>query len=442
MVLESPYSYSYPTHKTGTAQDLMSVITRAYEIHLARSRTSLPAKSNWQRALIEPPFILFGLFASGLLSLLPAQWVLAGHAKLFETLASPHRYAFNAADPVLERARALSETVAAQAGQAPALLSLVSHAPVLGDLAHLNFSLVRHAMLALRAVRDRACRPRLLVAVDFFALDAIPLWQEGIYEGFMGHYHLGFDRMALSRGALARGLLAHAAWQRTPYRLLRSLEQGKEIGLVLAGGVPSTTRILYAAREWLSELRRRSPLRRRPAEVLQRLRAEAEFARFARVVPVGAKLSANAWRMAEAWAMASLAGVFGESQSAGQSGAEAGVLTEEARACFTRCLSAFGFSKLESEEAIEELPEELARETPYRARFFRVLASRVLKSGRPIVFIPIAHRLKPHLRIDVHEAWAWRGYSKGKVRAILPGGNAWEGSPEAFAELFGRANFA
>jgi len=38
-------------------------------------------------------------------------------------------------------------------------------------MAHLNFELVRHATLALRAARGRPCRPRLVVAIDPFALD-------------------------------------------------------------------------------------------------------------------------------------------------------------------------------------------------------------------------------------------------------------------------------
>jgi len=150
----------------------------------------------------------------------------------------------------------------------------------------------------------------------------------------------------------------------------------------------------------------------------------------------------SAWRMAEAWAMSALAGVFGGATAVGESGADSGVLTADAHDCFMTCLEAFGFSKPESDKMIAQLPEELARETPYRARFFRVLARRVLKSGRPVVFIPIAHRLKPKLGIDVREAWAWLGFSGDNIRALLPGGKPWEGSPESFAELFGRENFA
>ena len=441
MVLEAPYSYSYPTHKTGTAQDLMSVLTRSYEGYLARQRISLPSKSERLRIFVEPPFILFGLAVSRLLECLPADWVMDGHARLFEALSSPHRYPFHERDPALEQARALCERVTVETGCRPALLALISHPPVLGDLAHLNFSLVRHASLALRGVRASPCRPRLVAATDLFALDTIPLYQEGIYAGFMGGYHLGFDRLALSRNPVSRWLLRKSSWDRMPQRLLSLLSRGEEAGLVLAGGVPSTTRILYAVREWLGRHRRRSALRARPGEVLKRLRADEEFARFEKVAPLGPRLAKSAWRMAEAWAMSALAGVFTGADSE-QAGADSGELTERARACLLRCLAAFGMTKHEGEKTLAELPEELSRETPYRARLFRILAGRVLKSGRPIVFLPVAHRVSPRLSLATRPSWAWTAGSADKIRALLPDGKQWHGSPEDFAALFGRENFA
>ncbi|MBI3553913.1 MAG: hypothetical protein HY077_15565 [Elusimicrobia bacterium] len=440
MALEVPYSYSYPTHKTGTAQDLMSVVTRAYEVHLERTKTALPAKSDWQRWLLEAPFAVLGLGVSLLLELLPAETVLRFHSWLFNALSSPHRYAFREGDEVLKHARELHDRVAAETGQAPALLALISHPPVLGDLAHLNFALVRHAMLAMRAARGAPCKPRLLVATDFFALDTIPVYQEGLYSGFMGTYHLGFDRLSVSRNPMSRCLLRRTAWDRTPLRLLRLLGAGKEAGMVLAGGVPSTTRILYAVREWLGEVRRASALKGRPAEVLRRLRQSADFARFEDEAPLGERLKVSAWRMAEAWAMAALAGVFVGANGT-ESAADSGKLPDSARGRLLDCLSAFGLDGAEGEKALAALSEELRRETPYRARFFRVLAGRVLKAGRPIVFVPVAHRLTPEVGVEVHEAWAWRGLSGGSVKGWGPQGRAWEGTAEEFACAFGRENF-
>ena len=54
----------------------------------------------------------------------------------------------------------------------------------MGDLAHLNIELARRSMLDLRKVRGRPCRPRMVVAVDPFALDTLSLLEEGFYAGY------------------------------------------------------------------------------------------------------------------------------------------------------------------------------------------------------------------------------------------------------------------
>jgi hypothetical protein len=133
--------------------------------------------------------------------------------------------------------------------------------------------------------------------------------------------------------------------------------------------------------------------------------------------------------------MSALAGVFTGLPDE-DSGAESGKMTEGAKAVLARCLAALGLNEDSTAAALAELPEELVRETPYRARFFRILAGRVLKAGRPIVFVPIAHRISPRWGIETRAAWAWAGGSAQKVRAYLPGGQAWQGSPDDFAALF------
>ena len=107
----------------------------------------------------------------------------AFHDRLFAALAAPHSYRFDREVPTVLRARALAARLEAETGKAPALLALISHPPVLGELAHMNLELVRHATLALRAVRGRPCRPRMVAATDAFALDSISIWEEGIYAG-------------------------------------------------------------------------------------------------------------------------------------------------------------------------------------------------------------------------------------------------------------------
>jgi len=426
-----PAPYEYPTLKTGTSQDLLTVITKAAEKQLAAEGTLLPHKTRRQRLLWEAPFVLLGKAAAAALSFAPPDASLRVHEKVFSTLAAPMSFPFDAASPVLARARALAERLERESGRPPALVALVSHPPVLGELAHLNFELVRHASLALRAVRGKPCRPQLVVAIDPFALDTAPLPQEGVYAGFMGSYHLGFDRMALGRNPVSRWFLRRAAWHRMAHRLLGALAAGGEVGMVLAGGVPATTRILYAAREWVGEARSQSPLRRRPAEVLARLRRLPEFARLESSGPHGDRLRGSAWRLADLYAMSLLA-----------PRADLGSLDDEGRRGLLEFLDALGLSAEQAAESLARLSEELGRETPFRRRFFRVLAGRVARR-RPVVLLPIVHRLKPELGVELREAWGWRGVGRGLIDAVAAGPvpTDWSMRPQDFAVHFVRENF-
>lgn len=436
-------AYEYPTPKTGTSQDLLTVVTKAYERALVAENIALPSKTSGQRLLLEAPFVLLGKAVAGFVRLLPAEKAIALHEKLFASLSAPRSYPFDENAPQLVRARALAEKLEKETGKAPALVALISHPPVMGDMAHMNFELVRHATHALRLVRGRPCRPRLVAAVDPFALDTTPLWQEGLYAGFMGTYHLGLDRLTMSRPAVSRWLIRPTAWFRMAQRLLRLLREGGEAGLVLAGGVPSTTRTLYAAREWVAEARRGSALRVRPQEVLARLRKLDRFKAFEASGPHGERLRGSAWRLAEAYAMSLLAGVFVDSVEHGKSCADLGALDDKGRAELLAFLDALGVPDGQAAESLARLSEELCRETPFRRRFFRILAARVARK-RPLVILPIAHRPGAAPGIDVKEAWAWRGYSNGLIDAMIAGPVAsdWHMRPQDFAVQFVRENFS
>lgn len=433
-------SFEYPTVKTGTSQDLLTIVTKAYERHLAANPAALPVKTPAQRLLLELPFVVVGKGVAALLSLLPAEAALRFHDVLFRTLAG-RSYAFDEGSVNLGRARALVERLRRETGREPALVALISHPPVMGDLSHLNFELVRHAQLALRAARGRPCRPRIVAAIDPFALDTAPIYQEGLYAGFMGTYHLGLDRMAVTRG-LSRGLLRGASWARMAHRLLRRLGGGGEVGMVLAGGVPSTTRTLYAAREWTAEVRRRSPLRGKPAEALSALRRLPGFEAFERAGPHGERLRGSAWRLAEAYVMSGVAGVYLEGDG-GKSCAESGCLVPAGRRLAEAFLRALEVPEAEAPGLLAQLGEELTRETPFRRRFFRVLAARVARS-RPVVLLPICHVIDGEkLGIELRDPCALASFAAGRARVMLGGGDGavWEASPERFAEQFGRENF-
>ncbi|MDO8756473.1 MAG: hypothetical protein Q7J64_00530, partial [Elusimicrobiota bacterium] len=293
---------AYPSARTGTAQDLMRVVTKAYEIRLAADGTSLPPKSESHRLLLEPLMRAVGMFLAEVLELIPADLGVALHNKLFLSMSPARTYAFDAASPAIVAARALAARLERSSGKVPALLAAISHPPVMGDLAHLNFELVRHASLALREIRGRPCRPRLVVAIDPFALDTISVLEEGLYAGFMGNYHLGIDRLALGRGHPGPAMSPWTRWDRMPHRLFRSLGRGGEVGMVLSGGVPGTGRVLYGVREWAARARAASP-HKNPAEALARLRAEPGFANFETTAAGLLPLPRGAWRLLEAWLM-------------------------------------------------------------------------------------------------------------------------------------------
>lgn len=419
--------YVYPAPKTGTAQDLLRVVTRAYELELEKSGAVLPVKTDFQRRWIEPAFRAVGVCAAWLMEILPADLVVAVHDRLYAFLSAPRSYPFDPASPSLVRARALAERLRRDSGREPALLALISHPPVMGDLAHLNFELVRHASLALRQIRGRPCRPRLVAATDPFALDSTSIVGEGIYAGFMGTFHIGVDRLAFGRGHLGPELTPQASWAAMPQRLFRELSAGTEVGLVLAGGVPTTGRVLYGVREWIRGARKRSPKRGAPAEVERRLEADASFARFEEAVAETVFVLPGTWRVIDAWLMAAAAGLLPGETIAKAAGA---------------ALACLAVPEAERPALLADLARNLARETPHRRRLFRLLAGRVARR-RPLVLIPVIHSTRP-LGVAAREAWSWEWLAPGRVRARradAPDAPI-ETTPELFADRFVEENFA
>ena len=419
-------AYAYPAPRTGTAQDLLRVVTRAYELELQRKGVLLPEKSEASRRWIEPGFRALGVALAKVMEAVPADWTVAFHDRLFSFLAAPRSYPFDPAGAEIVRARELALSEERRSGRQPALLALISHPPVLGDLAHLNFELVRHATLALRAARGRPCRPRLVTAIDPFALDTASIVEEGLYAGYMGTFHIGIDRLALGRGHPGTALTPMAAWTAMPMRLLRALAVGGEVGLVPAGGVPATSRVLYGVREWARAARARSPLRGRPAEVERALRADPSFGRFERAAAAAAPSAGGTWRLIDAWLMMAAAGLLPD---------------ETVEAAALSALSCLAVPPAERPDLVAELARDMSRETPRRLRLFRLLAGRVARR-RPLVMIPIVHGVDP-LGVAVGEAWSWEWTGCGRLAARRAGapGVPVETTPDAFAERFMGENF-
>lgn len=405
----------------------MRVVTKAYELRLEADKTVLPAKPEVQRMLLEPITRAAGLLMAVVMELVPADWTASFHDKLFLHLSAGRDYPFQPGAPAVAAARSLAARLEKESGVAPALLAAISHPPVMGDLAHLNFELVRHAMLALREARGRPCRPRLVVAIDPFALDTISVLEEGLYAGFMGRYHLGIDRLALGRGHPGPLLSSRTRWDRMPFRLLRSLAEGGEVGMVLSGGVPSTGRVLYGVREWARRARAAGPLNASPSEARRRLLIDASFVRFQAASAGNIHLPRGPWRLLEAWLMAAAAGLL------------PGETAESAARAALACLSV---PEAARESLLAELSSDMTRETPSRRRLFRLLVGRVARR-RPLVLIPVVHRTDP-LGVSETEAWGVTWISRDRVRVVkanTPDRHE-EMTAEQLAERFTQEHFA
>jgi len=379
----------------------MRVVTKAYELRLEADKTALPAKPGLQRMLLEPAARAAGLLMAAVLELVPADWTVSFHNRLFLHLSAGRDYPFRPGAPAVVAARALAARLEKESGLAPALLAAISHPPVMGDLAHLNFELVRHSTMALREVRGRPCRPRLVVAIDPFALDTISVLEEGLYAGFMGRYHLGIDRLALGRGQPGPLMSPGTRWDRMPFRLFRSLAEGGEVGMVLSGGVPSTGRVLYGVREWARRARAAGPLNAQPAEARRRLLIDPAFQRFQEASAGNIHLPRGPWRLLESWLMAAAAGLL------------PGETAESAARAALACLSVPEASR---EPLLAELASDMTRETPSRRRLFRLLVGRVARR-RPLVLIPVVHRTDP-LGVMETEAWGATWIARDRVRVV------------------------
>lgn len=235
----------------------------------------------------------------------------------------------------------------------------------------------------------------MVAAVDSFALNMLAMAQEGMYAGFTGTYHLGFDRLAHHRSRASRLLLGRARWEHLPWRMIETLSQGREAGMVLAGGVPMTARVLYTVREFLVRLRGKRDALLQPSQVLRRLQDEnRDFAGFFESELVGKSLRRSAWRMIEAWIAGRMVGEWPPGTRASLSDVDAGRVTDDLLTALRSVAQAMGIEGAALEEELLGLQEEFSRETPYRERFFRFLAQRILSRSKPVILLPFVHQVE------------------------------------------------
>lgn len=365
----------------GTAEDLFALFARREYSAVGAP----PAKSAAARGWLEPAFQAFGRAIALAGEVLPDGTSLMAQDALYRAIQGGGPEAdqpFDPAQPALAEAASLIKEAERRTGRRAAVACLLAHAPVEKEWLHLNPLMFRHALKGVVVARGEACRPRLVNAVDAFALDMLDPVGEGAYAGYMSLAHLGFLRVTAARPAAGRALTTGAGWDTIARRILSLLSGGGELVMVLAGGVPPTARGYYALREAVGRLCRESPSAGEPRAVLERLSASTpSFSSFVGGGEVGDL--GSAWRLIEAWVL-SLA-----MTRSGRQALAAGRLDAPASAALVAAAAALQVAPPDLVAARNALEAELARETPFRERFLSLLAHRVAFAGRPVVLLPL-----------------------------------------------------
>jgi hypothetical protein len=418
----------------GRAEDLFALFAR-------REYTAVgppPAKSAAARGWLEPAFQAFGRALALAGEVLPDGTSLMAQDALYKAIQGGGCEAdqpFDPAQPALAEAAALIKEAERRTGRRAAVACLLAHAPVDKEWLHLNPLMFRHALKGLAAVRGGPCRPRLVNAVDAFALDMLDPVGEGAYAGYMSRAHLGFERVTAARPPAGRALTADAGWDTIARRILGLLSDGGELVMVLAGGVPATARGYYALREAVGRLCRESPGAADPKGVLGRLSAGTpSFAAFRGDGHVGDLKSA--WRLLEAWVL-SLA-----MTPSGRRALDAGRLDAPAAAGLVAVGAALGVPPADMVAARKTLEAELARETPFRERFLSLLAHRASFARRPVLLLPLVWGRLGAVKVAFGPPACLLPAPRGRAALLGPDGTLVETTAAGWARDFVEARFS
>jgi hypothetical protein len=369
-------------------EDLMEMVITADARRNPQVEQTLARRyPRWKRALIEPFFNTVGVLLGQLLAWAP--WPLRWRSDRQIAIwlgarpnAQPAEF-----DQRREELIALARELRQQTGVRPAAFVLTSHPPTVGPFEWLRFELVREGLALGNAVVDAIGRgfypgaPQCFLAIDPYALDTVPRPVAGLYSGFMHRIYLVWDRQSRTQSALQRHLLLrHTGYRDIGWRLLRTLRRGAPVVMVLGGGLPSNARLFYAAREFIRQL----PWRNRP---ISRAAAQQRWMQ-AVIEPAGPILPyAN------------------------------GELPEATRRRLGECLSAWGITEADQPGWVERFAEEFAQTVPNRERLFRVLLSRIVRCGQPLLLIAVAHQEQNPL-IRISEPWAIYQDAAGSLRLL------------------------
>lgn len=414
----------------GTAEDLFAVFARREYAAIGDPM----AKGPLGRRLVEPFFQGVGRATAFLESLLPADLSLSLQDRLYSLIQDGPEHPFDPGAPALARAADLARRAEELTGRSPAAACLLAHAPVDPEYLYLNPAMFRQALKGMRLVRGRPCRPRLVNAVDAFALDMLAPLGEGAYAGFMSRVHLGFLRVTRARPWVGRALTAGAEWHAIAPRILRLLGDGGDLVMVLAGGVPVTARAFYAVREAVGRMCRASRSASSPARAVARLKErEPLFAAFCASGELGGIRSG--WRLIEAWVMDCAL------RASGRSALDAGRLDPVAAAALVAVAAALEVPPQDLVGLRRRLEAEVARETPFRERLLAAVAGRVAARGRAVLLLPLGWGRKGAVRLGFSDPVCLLPAPPRRVRVLSADGGVVELPVPEFAREFVESRF-
>jgi hypothetical protein len=412
--------------QTGRSDDLIAMLARA---ETRRYPKTPPVKGPWARNLVEPCFQLVGATVAMVIFCLPGSWAAAFHDRLFLwLLGGAQPLPFDADSPYIAQARALLK----EGGPKSSLLCPASHPPAHGDFTYLTVEIMRHALWVLHLVAGPASKPRIIVAVDAFGLDQLQGYEQGAYGGFMSRRHLGFDRLIHGRSLLGRIFLGPAEWPKFVWRFFATLRRGVPVGFMLGGGVPATSRVYYAAREYMGRLWRERPGKRSPAEVESALKDESAFASFQKQLPRRLGYLKSTRRLVEAWVLSTM------TQGEELKEVDAGRLPAATREAVAAVARALGWPTEEAARRFKDFSEEFALTTPYRERLFHLL----LQRATPLVVLPLdwggLDRVEMRLRAPV----LITGSHDGRLCSVDADGQRHQEDVRTFCRRFVNASYA
>lgn len=280
------------------------------------------------------------------------------HAWVFARLTHRPPQALNpASHRAMTAAAQLARRLHVEGTAQPCLLILTSHPRALDPPGHLLYELYRQAFALNRRlgeVLSARSYPRIVLAVDSFALEGVPPITAAVYAGLVHSLHICLDRQPSQQSWWQRvwGLRGGEAWS-AGFRLLHRVQQlGGAAALAWGGAEPQNARLLYTAREFINRIGRQYhlPPKRRQALLI-------------RTVTL----------------------LVGQASDQGN-------LSAAQQHMFQTLLQEEGIPVSQVVRLADAFSQEFQRATPYRERLMDTVVARLLHRNRTVLLIPVRHQ--------------------------------------------------